>query len=190
MSIPNSDNAAPVPVTTAPDWAEGITTTFIHGTLIFASRSGKEQRTRQRSTPKARINWTVSGLTVAEALSAMTAAEVEARRLCVVPFWTEAAKTIDSTADDVVTISVDTRPDFFAPGHFVYLDDGAQRYFREILSVNERILTLVADGAAPIFSAGAWAYPCRKCRRVPVDETLTRNDFVSHKLMLQYETVE
>lgn len=101
MSIPNSDNSLPVPVTRQPDWGQTVACVMIHETQIFSSRSGHEQRRRKRAWPKARISWTVSGLTLAEALEAMNAAEVEARRLCIVPFWTESALIIDSTADDV-----------------------------------------------------------------------------------------
>lgn len=190
MSIPNSDNTAPVPVTTQPDWAKGVKVTFIHITQLFASRSGKEQRQRSRATAKARISYTVSGLTVAEQSAAMLAAEVEARRLCIVPFWSEGTQTITSTAGDVVTIGVDPRADFFAVGQYVYFDDGTTQDFRQIASITDRILTLAADVGAPAFGAGARIYPCRKCRRLPSDEMLSWDDSVSHTLNLQYETTE
>ena len=188
--IPNSDNTAPVAVTTPPDWGKGVSVTFVHQTQVFVARSGKEQRQRGRAMAKAKLSYKVSGLTTADQRAAMLTAEVEALRLCIVPFWCEGTQTITSIVADVVTIGVDPRKDFFIVGQYVYLDDGTTQDFRQIASITDRILTLVTDGTAPAFGAGARIYPCRKCRRVESDEMLSWDDSVSHTLNLEYETVE
>lgn len=189
--IANSDNTAPLPVTDEPDWSKPVAVTFIHSTQIIMSRAGKEQRGRTRRSPKARISWYLSGLTLAEAQTAMEAAAAQHARLCIVPFWTEGTVTITSISSNLVTIGVDPRRDFFAPGQFVYLDDGTNQYFREIVSVTDRILTLDADGASPAFGANSRIFPCRKCRRLPNDEaSLEATDTTSHELQISYETTE
>lgn len=188
--IPNSDNTAPLAVTREPDWGKPLSVTFMHSTAVFKSRAGKEQRKRMRRSPKARISWEVSGLTLEEAQAAMEEQAAHGLRLCVVPFWTEGTVTITSIASNAVTIGVDPRRDFFAVGQYVYLDDGTNQDFREIASVADRILTLVADGGAPAFGAGARIFPCRICRRLPNDDTLSATDTHSHDLKLSFETTE
>lgn len=188
--IANSDNTTPLPVSDEPDWGKPVLVTFIHSTQIFMSRAGKEQRKRLRRSPKARIAWNVSALTLAQARTALEAEAAQAARLCIVPFWTEGTVTVTSIAANAVTIGVDPRRDFFAPGQYVYLINGANLYFRLIASVSGRILTLTADGASPAFGSGSRIFPCRKCRRLPNDASIEATDTNSHELKLSYETTE
>lgn len=188
MSIPTSDNTSPVGVTMQPDWSKGVKLTYAHATKIFTARTGHEQRQRGRLNPKAKIEWETAGLSLAEALAALTAAEVESRRLCIVPFWCEATVAITSTAGDTLTIGVDPRPDFFVVGDYIFLDDGTTQDFRQIATITDRILTLTADVGAPEFAINTRVYPCRKCRRLPSDEVITRDNTTSHSLRLAYET--
>lgn len=189
--IANSDNTAPLPVSDEPDWSKPVTVAFMHSTQITMSRAGKEQRKRTRRSPKARISWSVSGLTLAQAQTAMEAAAAQSARLCIVPFWTEGTVTITSIVGNLVTVGVDPRRDFFAPGQYVYLDDGTNQYFRLIESVSDRILTLTTDGSSPAFGANSRIFPCRKCRRLPNDDaSLEATDTTSHELQLSYETTE
>ena len=187
--IPNSDNTSPLPVTDEPDWGKPVIVTFTHSTQVFGSRAGKEQRKRIRRSPKSSITYTVSGLTLAQAQTAMDAASAQYARLCIVPFWTEGTVTITSIFANAVTVGVDPRRDFFAPGQYVYLDDGTTQYFRLISSVSGRILTLTADGSSPAFGANARIFPCRLCRRLPNDEdALEQTNTTSHELKLSYQT--
>lgn len=187
--IANSDNTSPLPVTDEPDWSKPVVVTFSHATQIFGSRAGKEQRKRLRRSPKASIQYTVSGLTLAQAQTAMEAASAQYARLCIVPFWTEGTVTITSISGNAVTIGVDPRRDFFAAGQYVYLDDGTNQYFRLIASVSDRILTLTADGSSPAFGANTRIFPCRLCRRLPNDDdALEATNTTSHELKLAYQT--
>lgn len=187
--IANSDNTSPLPITAEPDWSKPVVVTFTHATQVFGSRSGKEQRKRVRRSPKATIMYTVSGLSLAEAQLAMDAAAAQYARLCIVPFWTEGTITITSIVSDAVTVGVDPRRDFFAPGQYVYLDDGTNQYFRLISSVSDRILTLTADGSSPAFGANARIFPCRLCRRLPNEsDALEATNTTSHELKLSYQT--
>lgn len=188
MSIPNSSTGDLVAVTTQPDWSLGVTVTFSFATMLFISRTGKEQRQADRLTPRGKIEWSVRGLSLAQARAAMAQAEVEARSMCLVPFWSEGTITITSTAGDAVTIGVDPREDFFAPGQWVYIDDGTVQDFRLIDSVTDRILALQADVGAPTIGADAKIYPCRKCRRVLAEDILSRDNTTSHRLKFQYDT--
>lgn len=190
MSIPTSDDGTLIAVTARPDWAQAVTVTYGFDTKVFLSRTGKEQRQRGRVTPKARIAWVTTGATLAEAQAAMVQAQVEARAICLVPFWTESTLLITSTAGDVVTIGVDPREDFYAVGQWVFMQgtDGTTS-FRQITAVVGRILTLAASVGAPEMPIDSRIYPCRKCLRVLADDALTRDNLTSHTIKYEYSTV-
>lgn len=188
--IPNSDTLNAIAVTSQPDWSQGVSTSFLHRTSIYSSRSSKEQRSRGRRSPKARISWTVSGLNNTQAFAAMAAASVEMQSMCLVPFWTEGTITITTlaTGGTSLTIGVDPRRDWFAVGQYICLDNGLLLRFRQIAAVTDRILTLTADGTGPTFAIGSRVYPCRTCRRLPDEQSMVTNDTTCNELKLSYET--
>jgi hypothetical protein len=187
---PNSDNTSHVLITREPDWAEGVVSTFTFETGVFVSRSGKEQRKRGRATPKAKIIWKVSGLTLPQYRAAIASAAVEARALCRVPFWSEGTITVTSISSNAVTIGVDPRADFFAVGQWVYFVAPAATSFRRIASVSGRILTLDAAPSEAAIPSGARCYPCRVCRRIFADQAIERTDSQSHNLTLEYQATQ
>lgn len=187
---PNSDTTDALAVTAQPDWSRQPKVTFAHSTVIVLAVSGKEQRERIRQTPKARLSYVVSGLTLAEMRAGLLRAEAEGRAPCIVPFWTEGTITVTGIVANQVTIGVDPRRDFFVAGQYVFLDDLAGHTgFRLVTAVTDRGLTLAADGTAYAFGANAKIYPCRKCRRIGNDELLSRDDLHSHTLRYEYETI-
>lgn len=188
--IVNSENTAAVGVTAQPDWSRGVQLAQIHQTAQFLSRSGMEQRRRYRRTPKYRLGYEITGLSEAEARAAATTARQETRSVCLVPFWTERAQTINAIVSDVVTIDSDPRREFFAAGQWVYFyteADGGQ--FRQIASAVGRILTLETHATPIAYGAGAKVYPARRCRRIIGQDEIKANDWTRREIALLYETI-
>lgn len=188
--IATSENTAAVGVTSQPDWSRGLQLTQSHQTLQFTARAGMEQRRRIRRTPKYRLSYEVTGLTESEARAAAIAARQETRSVCLVPFWTERALTINAITANVVTIDSDPRREFFAPGQWVYfytVADGGQ--FRQIASAVGRILTLETHATPIAYGTGAKAYPVRRCKRVLGQDEIRALDWTRREITLTYETI-
>lgn len=192
MAIPNSSDLDPLFIQRQPDWARGVGVTFMHGTTVFQARQGMEQRSRARRTPVARINYSQTGLDRTNAAARELQADAEARAICIVPFWSEGCLATHLLTATLLRINVDPRADFFAPGQMVYVGvgdvDTFTGEFREIVSVVDRDLTLVA-GAFTTFPAESRVYPCRRCKRVLSDDMMERGSNRSYMETLVYETI-
>lgn len=188
--IPNSENTPSIAVTARPDWAAGVMLMQTHQSAIFTGRSGMEQRGRSRAVPKHRLKYTLSGLSNAEQRAALKNAQAEGRSVCVVPFWTERARIVNALTLDEILLNTDPRPGFWQPGQYVYLFDptlGGQ--FRQISAADNRTLTLEELEDALDFPAGCYVYPAIHCRRLLGADDLTRSDWTSGQMQVEYETL-
>lgn len=157
-----SYNTEPLFVAVQPDWGEPVTTTYIHSTAIFPSRSGKEQRTRGRYDGRPRIEYQNNGLSKSQWDSRLSATRAEMRAVCIVPFWSEgipgvltdrpifrraSASSLRKAAPvkilrrcfrGIYELEAHMREEWFGPGDWVYLWDGTNGVFRRTYSAQNR----------------------------------------------------
>ncbi len=148
-------------ITTTPAWEFGVDVTQTMETSVFKSRAGLEERKQRRQRCAWSIQW-VAALDSAATKARDAIAAAEQNAAFIVPFWTERALTTTAIVANVVTIDRAPNADWFVPGDYVLITDGATTQFRLISSVAGSALTLNAGYA---FDSGAKVYPCRKCFR-------------------------
>lgn len=181
----NSIDTASIYVTREPDWSRGVSLSLSHSTLVFQSRAGLEQRTRQRATPIYRLAYTERGLNPAQYAQRQARAAAEVALPLWLPFWTERARLTHDMTDTSAQIDADPSADFFAPGQLVYI--GGQ--FRTITAATGRTLTLAVDGTATAWPAGTKAYPVRYVRRIMGEDGQRRKSLQSYEETLIFETI-
>lgn len=177
MSIDDSKTLDPLFISDQPDWGRGVVLIHSHITQIKTSRSGLEQRSRNRVTPMIRLEWTAGGLTQAEIKQRGIDDLAESRYPCVVPLWTEPVG-MDGDMPDADTISIDTTPAAgeFEQGDWIYIDDGTARQFRQIETLADTDTFNLETHAAPTtFTGTVTVYPCRKFEKVIDGNTLQKN---------------
>lgn len=184
VGVSNSQNQPALYVTRGPDWSQAVELEAVHATLIYNARSGKEQRSRSRAWPKARITYNQRGLSTAESRQAAARAAGEVRSPLWVPFWPCGAIVVGVPAAGQVTLNVPPSPDWFAVGQKLYVVGE----FRDIVSVSD--LTLTLDTAPATSPLNSRAYPARVCKRIMGADTLDRTSGRTHSEQLVYETID
>lgn len=238
----NSLNTDPMFITTRPDWAGKVALELLFATSLYTSRAGKEQRTRQRFTGKPRISYKQSGLSKADWDARLPIIRLEMRSVCIVPFWTEglpghkserpvgrrcgpSARRLAAPVAMrrrcglyVYEMDAPTREEWFTAGDWVYLWDGEQGQFRQLVRAVEELpgrrraswfqmrecaefrhravrpgahlilLRPPANGAASLGDEVV-IYPCKSCRRISAQDEGRRRSQHSFEEKMIYEAL-
>lgn len=159
MAIPDTENLAPLFITDAPDWAEGVEMIVSWPTTINGARSGLEQRTRGRLTPRFSTSFTLAALSAAEYASRRTRAHTEVATAIIVPLWPIQYAFV-SKAGQVITLNLTAlASDNLITGEWIYITHSSTNTFHLITAVSGATLT-VTGGISGGFDGSARVYPC------------------------------
>lgn len=131
---------------------------------LYTARTGLEQRQGRMSGTRWSITYSAH-LSGAEREARIRRMLAELAAPLWVPFWPRGGKLTTDLSADAFTMSRPATASFFRPGDWVYLLQAGTGYFREIVAADGNEIELVPDEDAAAFTAGTWAFPCRKCVR-------------------------
>lgn len=161
--------------TTPPNWQSDVRVTYQYATTIVTSRSGKEQRSADRQTPRKTIEFDAmvhdEGLRAFNRFMAVShAAQI------VMPEFTRSVLSTGSMGSGGTSITVASIPQWLKAGRTVALVSGSQWALRQVSSVAS--LTLNFDSTdTNVWPVGTKVYSGVIGRLAPsIDKTLRSNN--------------
>ena len=160
MRISDSNSVTPRFFESQPDWERQIVVSTNYKTTMATATNGAAQRARWRNRPRYTISFSISGMTTAEFSLRRSKLIQEMNAPVVCPIWPDFYSLSSmSGGNNTANLGIALATKKFKVNSYAYFIQGSTTYFRKITAVNSTSLTLLADGSAPTFTAGALVYP-------------------------------